>query len=166
MFYEEPVSELKIGAKGYVYHKKTKQVWHRMVYEKYYGAHPTGWVVHHIDGNKLNNHPENLIALPESLHTNLHRIHRIGYLPDRRKVEEMLEGMEVTKERKDRAALRKLKEKEELSKYVRKSNSDFRTAKQRFYKEKTSFLKENYDESASSAFLEKKRAEKNPCKPN
>jgi hypothetical protein len=33
---------------------------------------PAGWVIHHIDGNQLNNHPCNLCALPIRFHTGLH----------------------------------------------------------------------------------------------
>jgi hypothetical protein len=41
---------------------------HRLVYRRVYGEFPAQWVVHHIDKNKLNNEPLNLIAIPECLH--------------------------------------------------------------------------------------------------
>jgi predicted XRE-type DNA-binding protein len=33
---------------------------HRVVWEKYYGDVPVGYIIHHKDGNKQNNHVENL----------------------------------------------------------------------------------------------------------
>lgn len=41
---------------------------HRVVYEEHYGPIPKGWHVHHRDGDKSNNKPENLEALPASEH--------------------------------------------------------------------------------------------------
>lgn len=35
---------------------------------------PKGYVVHHLDQNKLNNNPENLALLPRGFHTTLHRL--------------------------------------------------------------------------------------------
>ena len=46
---------------------------HREVYEKYHGRIPEGYVIHHLDGNKTNNTPENLIALTKNDHTRLHQ---------------------------------------------------------------------------------------------
>lgn len=43
-----------------------------VAYEKY-GDIPDGYVVHHLDLNKLNNDPSNLIILPEMQHKELHR---------------------------------------------------------------------------------------------
>ena len=52
MFFEEPIAELEPARGGYLRHKKTKRLWHRIVCEKYHGAFPSTWVVHHLDGNK------------------------------------------------------------------------------------------------------------------
>jgi hypothetical protein len=45
---------------------------HRRVYEDNYGAIPYDWDVHHVDHDKANNDPSNLIALSKDDHTRLH----------------------------------------------------------------------------------------------
>jgi len=45
---------------------------HRNAYYERFGKIPKGWHIHHIDEDKLNNKPENLIALPGELHFALH----------------------------------------------------------------------------------------------
>lgn len=47
---------------------------HRVVMTYHEGIVPFGWVVHHIDGNKLNNDYSNLVQLPEKFHDYLHSI--------------------------------------------------------------------------------------------
>jgi len=49
---------------------------HRKVYEKHYGSIPHKYHVHHINCNKIDNRPENLIALPEIFHGKLHQMMR------------------------------------------------------------------------------------------
>ena len=46
---------------------------HRLVYESHFGPIPTGFVVHHVDGNKENNNITNLILLSKNNHQKLHR---------------------------------------------------------------------------------------------
>lgn len=46
---------------------------HVVVYKKIYGKPPSGWHIHHIDCNKLNNTPDNLIALPKEVHVFIHK---------------------------------------------------------------------------------------------
>ncbi len=58
-------------SQGYVYDRYGKLV-HRKVCRQAHGPFPRDWVVHHIDGIKSNNEPENLIALPRHLHDSLH----------------------------------------------------------------------------------------------
>lgn len=73
------VPELRINRYGY------REVWdrqkqryvgeHRHTFERTYGPIPPGFEVHHIDFDRLNNSPNNLIALPKTEHQRLHRLH-------------------------------------------------------------------------------------------
>jgi hypothetical protein len=45
---------------------------HRVVYEAVNGPIPDGWHVHHINGDKGDNRPENLAAMPAFNHLSLH----------------------------------------------------------------------------------------------
>lgn len=45
----------------------------RLVYETFIGKIPNGYEVHHIDGNRLNNCVDNLIAITEKEHNRIHR---------------------------------------------------------------------------------------------
>ena len=45
---------------------------HRRAYEDAHGPIPPGWDVHHVDHDKVNNDPANLIALSKDDHTRLH----------------------------------------------------------------------------------------------
>jgi DNA-binding CsgD family transcriptional regulator len=42
---------------------------HRIVWEKKHGDIPDGWIVHHLNGNKLDNRIENLSAMPRKQHS-------------------------------------------------------------------------------------------------
>lgn len=57
---------------GYYIITSSKQLLHRMVWEKYYGPIPEGYNVHHIDGNKKNNDISNLELISHSDHASLH----------------------------------------------------------------------------------------------
>lgn len=48
---------------------------HRLMYETAYGSIPKGFIVHHIDGDKTNNEPSNLMLLSKSNHHRLHMKH-------------------------------------------------------------------------------------------
>lgn len=45
---------------------------HRLIYEECYGTIPEGFCIHHIDGDKENNSPGNLMLLSKSNHHHLH----------------------------------------------------------------------------------------------
>lgn len=50
---------------------------HHYVFEKFMPI-PEGYDIHHIDGDKLNNHPSNLCALKHEDHTKLHKSKKIN----------------------------------------------------------------------------------------
>ena len=45
-----------------------RELLHRYVYENEIGCIPDGWDIHHIDHDKTNNHIDNLVAMPKSIH--------------------------------------------------------------------------------------------------
>jgi hypothetical protein len=45
---------------------------HRQVWEDAHGPLPPGWHVHHIDGNRLNNRLDNLVAIRHNDHARHH----------------------------------------------------------------------------------------------
>jgi HNH endonuclease len=45
---------------------------HRDIYESVHGPVPSGWHVHHINGQTLDNRVENLAAIEGRLHSSLH----------------------------------------------------------------------------------------------
>lgn len=70
-------NEVFLDERGYLrFKKKPNGLVHRKVCRDAHGPFPRHWDVHHIDGNKLNNAPENLIAVAPGLHQSLHRCHR------------------------------------------------------------------------------------------
>lgn len=51
---------------------------HRVIYEQHFGPIPKGWVVHHKDEDKSNNHPDNLMAMFRRDHQAHHATGREG----------------------------------------------------------------------------------------
>ena len=47
---------------------------HRLVWLVNYGAIPKGYIIHHIDGNVINNHKSNLMAMPHKKHIEIHEL--------------------------------------------------------------------------------------------
>ena len=45
----------------------------RLIYQKHIGKIPKGYEIHHIDGDKFNDDPSNLIALSHEEHVAIHR---------------------------------------------------------------------------------------------
>ena len=45
---------------------------HRLIYEEHYGPIPEGFHIHHLDNDKTNCSPENLLLLSKSNHHKLH----------------------------------------------------------------------------------------------
>ena len=46
---------------------------HRLIYEAVYGKIPNGYQIHHIDHDKTNNNPSNLMLIESSAHLSLHK---------------------------------------------------------------------------------------------
>jgi hypothetical protein len=65
-----------INDNGYVsvYNNGKLDKLHRVIWEQHYGKIPKGYQIHHIDGNKLNNHISNLKLISMSEHSRLHMI--------------------------------------------------------------------------------------------
>jgi hypothetical protein len=63
-----------IGTEGYayIYLNGKLQKAHRYLWEKENGKIPEGHIIHHIDGNKLNNNLSNLKLMSRSEHSKLH----------------------------------------------------------------------------------------------
>ncbi len=64
---------------GYLRFKDTGRLVHRWMASKKLGRYKhvfKGMQVHHIDGNKLNNHPSNLIILTKEEHEKRHGINK------------------------------------------------------------------------------------------
>jgi hypothetical protein len=109
---------------------KGLRAWHRIVCIENHGPIPKGWVVHHVDADKLNNSPDNLIALPEKMHNT---IHQIIPLPQRETLVEFVSRY-LNGERPDRKALKKAvkkKEKTKLKKIEAKLKRIYRRVKPR-----------------------------------
>jgi hypothetical protein len=72
-----PVGTCTETANGYLKAKVAEpNVWeyvHRLVYEAVYGHIPYRYVVHHIDGDQLNNVIENLEIMHRTVHARIHR---------------------------------------------------------------------------------------------
>lgn len=56
------------------YHYCGKKLLHRMIWEHYKGPIPKGHVIHHKNGNKMNNTIENLECMSHAEHCRLHRL--------------------------------------------------------------------------------------------
>lgn len=66
-----------ISAQGYLIDctdRKNKKEIHRQIYEQYHNIKLTKHdIIHHIDGNKLNNNPDNLVCITRAEHVRLHK---------------------------------------------------------------------------------------------
>ena len=62
-----------LNDRGYYTLFYTYEPLHRVMYTKYNKKIPQGYVIHHLDGDKTNNNPSNLIALTPNDHSRLHK---------------------------------------------------------------------------------------------
>lgn len=73
---------------GYLFYRSSKirKGVHRLVYEKHHGVSLTSKdIIHHIDGNKLNNNIDNLLLTNRSEHLKMHWKEIYGNRKDKRK---------------------------------------------------------------------------------
>jgi hypothetical protein len=76
----------KSGYKTYLFNPKSRRfrlkryykngyqkIVHREVYKKNYGDIPKNYEIHHINKNKYDNRPQNLVALSKREHRQLHK---------------------------------------------------------------------------------------------
>lgn len=60
------------------YLRYNNKLLHRTIFEESFGGIPEGMLVHHMDGNRLNNSPDNLELITREKHCRLH-LPRLGY---------------------------------------------------------------------------------------
>ena len=87
------------GYKEFSFNKKNIQL-HRHLWEQDNGLIPEGSVVHHIDGDKLNNNLDNLECMPRSDHTKLHIIGHTLSEKTKKKISEAHKGFKHTEKTK------------------------------------------------------------------
>lgn len=71
---------------------------YRRICKDAHGDFPWHYHVHHIDRNRLNNAPENLIALHPQLHSKIHSKQFVT-IPCREQIEKMLDSYQSEKDR-------------------------------------------------------------------
>lgn len=118
-------TELAIDERGYRrFVKQGKMTWlvHRKICRLAHGPFPMHWDVHHIDGNKLHNRPENLIALPRGVYEKVHQMGvKNGKFPARYEIEKLLANCLSEKHRKKLEKRKKKKEKKQKRWETKKS---------------------------------------------
>lgn len=65
------------------YHYCGKKLLHRLIWEHFKGQIPKGHVIHHKNGDKLNNSIENLECMSQTAHVRLHRLKESDVLSKR-----------------------------------------------------------------------------------
>jgi hypothetical protein len=81
------------------YHYCGKKLLHRLIWEHYNGTIPKGYIIHHKNGNKLNNSIDNLQCMSQSEHCRLHRLQESDTLSERmRKNSKKLHGWHRSEE--------------------------------------------------------------------
>ena len=76
---------------------------HRLLYCKYNNCtleDIEGWDIHHIDEDKHNNKPDNLVAIPHGEHTILHHKNKIVDDETRLKISKSRQGLKASEETK------------------------------------------------------------------
>ena len=71
---------------------------HRLIYEEANGKIPEGEIIHHIDGNPLNNNLNNLLMVSRSEHNKIHHTGRVCSEETKNKIRNALKGRKCTPE--------------------------------------------------------------------
>jgi len=92
-----------IDDKGYERCATTKLYVHRIICRKFWGYFPADWHVHHIDFDKRNNQPENLIAMPGFFHREIHdEMRKTGFRFSRREIADRLRAAGLRRQKRKR----------------------------------------------------------------
>lgn len=75
-----------VDRNGYLRDEETDFLVHREIYEKAYGVVANRWVVHHVNGDKKDNRPENLVSLHWRIHDAIHQTWPKGTLPSKNEI--------------------------------------------------------------------------------
>ena len=86
---------------GYLYNPEYGML-HRYIYTKYNGLIPEGHIVHHKNGDKLDNVLENLIAMTKSEHNRLHHKGRICSKETKSKLSKAAKGRKYSDKTKEK----------------------------------------------------------------
>lgn len=71
---------------------------HRLIYEEYHGDIIDGYIIHHIDGNSVNNNPDNLVMMSRENHNKIHHIGKKLSYETKRKIGNANNGKKRTPE--------------------------------------------------------------------
>jgi len=93
---EYPLGTIRLKEKTYYTEIKTEAGWrplHRIVAEEKYGRSiEHNEQVHHLDGDRLNNHPDNIVIIKTTRHMRLHTIGKKLSAAHKKKIGETLKG--------------------------------------------------------------------------
>lgn len=92
IFLPDKYKDTKISlVDGYMVLKRNKKVKiHHLIYNNCFENAPNGFEIHHINHEKLENHPDNLIAIPPFIHRTIHFNENVQIETKREIIEYML----------------------------------------------------------------------------
>ena len=124
-----------IGSHGYYRITSEKEgnchkLLHRLIFEDFYGYIPDNFIVHHKDGNKLNNCIMNLELISKNNHASLHHDGRIRSEETRLKISKALKGNKLSDETKRKLSEYNLENSPVRKNYARIVKNGFKNNKQ------------------------------------